>query len=860
MPHLRHALMLSFLPGFEVFAIAGLIAAAGPVIIHLLNRRRFRVLNWAAMDFLLEALQRNRRMLRLRDLLLLLLRTACLVLFGLAIARPFFSHAPLETGPDSAVHAVLLVDNSLSMGYQQLDESTLDLAKEKALRFVDKLPEGSRVSVIPACGSAFGYSLDAMASREDAADAIEKIEVVDRSVNGNEIAAMAVEASDMTAGLAKRVVLLGDQQRGNWAADAAASWKQIGDLQVASVRPHEAENTWISEFTLQDAIADVESMTAFTAVVRHEGDAPRSGVQVTLAVDGVDVATRTVDLQPGQHLPVTFKYQFDVAVAPGRPKFVPASVSLTPDRLPQDDQRFLVVPVVAALPVLFIDQYGEGETKDKRGETRPLRAWLAPKSSRHDTTRHLVQIRQATVEQLRREMLEDVRLVVMAGVPDPAPGVDLLREYVQQGGQLLIFAGGNPHRGEFDPAAWQRNAWLDGNGILPLPLESQPVGQRQDEMEVRGEKSDWFQLDFETLWHDYFVLPGESKEDLAALYASAYFFKAVRADSSDEIIADLLAAETDRLAENLRFLVESDQRIAHWLELEAAGKLEDQHREAWQQDERRRAEIRPDWLRWENPRTRDLLADRPDEEAQRKKIARAIAERNRPRVLARLTGGVPFVVQRGIDRGRVVFVSSGVMPVEWNTVAGSDAVVVYGRMMRSLLESTLPERNVDSSQEITLPIRAGQRRERFILQRPGDGPPEDLYPEALGPNRFGLIVRNVTRRGIYRVIARPTATSAAAEDAERKLWEIPLAVNGPEAESHLLMLNEEDFGERMAAPSETAETATQVRWVDAGDDLRLEGASVSGEDLWWWLMLAALALLLVEMAILARPYWKGTTR
>ena len=43
--------MFNFLPGSGVFALAGLIAAAGPVLIHLLNRRRFRVLNWAAMDF-----------------------------------------------------------------------------------------------------------------------------------------------------------------------------------------------------------------------------------------------------------------------------------------------------------------------------------------------------------------------------------------------------------------------------------------------------------------------------------------------------------------------------------------------------------------------------------------------------------------------------------------------------------------------------------------------------------------------------------------------------------------------------------------------------------------------------------------
>ena len=53
------------------FAIAGLIAASGPIIIHLLNRRRFRVVDWAAMDFLRQAMQRSRRAVQLRELLVL---------------------------------------------------------------------------------------------------------------------------------------------------------------------------------------------------------------------------------------------------------------------------------------------------------------------------------------------------------------------------------------------------------------------------------------------------------------------------------------------------------------------------------------------------------------------------------------------------------------------------------------------------------------------------------------------------------------------------------------------------------------------------------------------------------------------
>ena len=69
------------------FALAGLIAAAGPLLIHLLSRQRQQVVEWGAMDFLREAVFRNRRIMQLRDLLLLALRTLCILAFGAAMAR-----------------------------------------------------------------------------------------------------------------------------------------------------------------------------------------------------------------------------------------------------------------------------------------------------------------------------------------------------------------------------------------------------------------------------------------------------------------------------------------------------------------------------------------------------------------------------------------------------------------------------------------------------------------------------------------------------------------------------------------------------------------------------------------------------
>ena len=43
------------------FFAAGFALASIPIIIHILNRRRYKTVQWAAMEFLLRAMRKNRR-------------------------------------------------------------------------------------------------------------------------------------------------------------------------------------------------------------------------------------------------------------------------------------------------------------------------------------------------------------------------------------------------------------------------------------------------------------------------------------------------------------------------------------------------------------------------------------------------------------------------------------------------------------------------------------------------------------------------------------------------------------------------------------------------------------------------------
>src|SRR6516165_3585476 len=123
--------MMSFLSPLLIW---GLVLGAIPLIIHLLNRRRFRRVEWAPMHYLKLTVQRNRRRIQIEQLLLLLLRIALPMLLFFFLARPVVNPTGLEQwlGGGSRTSQVVLVDDSLSMGCKAGDSSAFSRAQQAA--------------------------------------------------------------------------------------------------------------------------------------------------------------------------------------------------------------------------------------------------------------------------------------------------------------------------------------------------------------------------------------------------------------------------------------------------------------------------------------------------------------------------------------------------------------------------------------------------------------------------------------------------------------------------------------------------------------------------------------------------------
>jgi hypothetical protein len=433
--------------GFGLPAMLGGAALVSvPILIHLLNRRRFVVQPFAAMRFLIEAFAERRKRLRMESLLLLVLRCLVVLLAVLAMSQPFVPEdSPLALVAGGRRELVAIVDRSGSMGRLAGPGTTLDDRVLGTLRRrIGKLSDerGDAVTLIT-LGS--GPSLPAAigATPSMVVAALERDLPPPGGVADLVAAARLVRDRVRPARPGRLdVVLYTDMQRLSWAAAGAslgplfaAVFEQGGGslrvVPVARDLPAPVNFGVLALDSQQPLLLAGEPLT-FTAVVRNWSEAPRNGLELRFHVDDVQRLVQRVDLPALGSATATLRQRMD---APG-PHHV--SVSLEPDELPFDDARTLAFAASERLMVLLVDG-APGGADPLSGAAGYLRLALDPagEARRFDPV-------VWDVGRFEREAADvgsfDAVVLANVGALSEAAVVSL-RRAIEGGLPLLVFAG-----------------------------------------------------------------------------------------------------------------------------------------------------------------------------------------------------------------------------------------------------------------------------------------------------------------------------------------------------------------------------------------------------------------------------------
>lgn len=499
--------------------LIGTLLFSVPLIIHLLNRRRYRVKPWAAMDFLLAAYKRTRRRLRMENFLLLLLRCLIIILLAMAMAKPFVSSDSAVAGLASIRRDVVVVlDNSYSMGYRLTpDETCFDLARKKISALLARLDSdrGDTVTMI-LMGEKPEFAVPYLSPPQEALIRLDRLrEPASRGAEFSALADLLANEVAQTIEGPKEVYVFSDLQARTLGLGFSGDPKSPGNRG----QPGEKESTaaLLARAVDQDttirfidvgkpdpcppnmAVMDMSILepyvttgmpATFIATVQNFSDVEVAEGRGAFLLDGKPVGSRSFRIAPNATTSLELTYTVH------EPGYHHIAFKLEEDRLPLDDQRWYAFDARQSVRVLLVE--GRPNEEVFENATGELMRVINPVFMDGDFDEGTVFKPEVVDFKLFNTGAKDVNdydCVMIADVEGLSTEMtNALGNYVQTGGALVLFMGEN-----VDLPAWNLRLFpAEGTRLLPGRLE-EFMGEEEGKDSV-----DYFRLSVSDSRHPIF--------------------------------------------------------------------------------------------------------------------------------------------------------------------------------------------------------------------------------------------------------------------------------------------------------------------------------------------------------------------
>ncbi len=489
------------------YMIAGGVLVSSPILIHLINRMRFKRIRWAAMEFLLKSQKRNRRRLIIEQLLLLLLRILMVLLVAFLVAR--FVGGALAASGTGVLHAVV-IDDTLSMSDRWAKEAggttnSFEVAKEQVAELAKSTSQASAAQFIKVM---LLSEPDKVLLEEQISD--RTVGNLDKALSDRKVTAMHVPAhvglqkaqeEILGAPQGQKIVhLVSDFRETDWSSgpNTAELNKTVESLLqnkihlslIDTAHPFRKDTAGVARN--HDNVC-VESLKAgsriipegqdipFEVVVRNHGTTNVSP-QLVIRVDGREEnrgSTLLPSIAPGQEYTHKFDVRFNKkSKAPVEYIQIRAEIRPGDTGLDADHVRDLVLELREKIPVLVVDGRGTGEGSKPGGDLFYVQEGINATGS-YVT----VPVTLAELERLPLETYAAVYLLNVKTIPEPI--VARLKAFVEKGGNLAFFLGP-----EIQASFYNEILHTQNNGLFPVMIELRPTDPLPPEERQRRLQND----------------------------------------------------------------------------------------------------------------------------------------------------------------------------------------------------------------------------------------------------------------------------------------------------------------------------------------------------------------------------------
>ena len=402
------------------FLLLGLGTIAVPILVHLIQRERKRVIEFPSLMFVQKIPYQSVRRRRIRHWALLLMRAAAIALIVAAFARPFLparAAASLAAAGGSR-EVVILLDQSASMGYGDRWQR----ARDEAGRVIDSLGGADKATLV-----LFGRNAEEnLRATSDKGRLQAAVRAASLTAGGTRFGpALKLAESILTRSTLQRkeAVLISDFQKTGWTGSEDVHFSEGIGLTPVSVGTEAVTNIAVPSVTFARSSFSNQERVTVTAGVANKSATPATNIPVSLEIDGQVIETLTANVGANASASVSFS-PFTLA-APT----VHGVVKAGTDPMPADNTFDFIVAPSQSVSILVVDG---GGTNSSFYLTKALAIGTTPAFN----------VEVVPAGRVTPLMLERRAAVILndTGLPAGLTG-GALKRFVEGGGGLLVAVG-----------------------------------------------------------------------------------------------------------------------------------------------------------------------------------------------------------------------------------------------------------------------------------------------------------------------------------------------------------------------------------------------------------------------------------
>jgi len=410
----------------------GLLAAAIPVLIHMLNLRKLKKIDFSTLKFLKELQKSKIRKIKFKQWLLLALRVLIILFTVFAFARPTLKGIALAgTTSASKTSAVFILDDSFSMSLVESNGSLFNMAKSEIIKILSSLKVSDDAEIILGSKS---KKIESKLTKNISSliNKIKESEISPISGNINEAIEKGLTILSTSQNFNKELYVLSDFQKESINNISPLKLTGLKNIRLFTIKYGgiNFQNIGIDKLTLRTQIFEKNKPIVFNTELTNYSPENIKDIIVSLFINGDRKSQKNINLNAGATAAIELTGEVNSS------GFINAFLEIEDDNISLDNRRYINFYIPSKINVgLFYDDLADIQF---------INAVL--NSSKNKGEINTVEYK---TKQLASINLSIFDLIIFIPANN-STNLNRLKDYINSGGGLLLFPGNSINKNSFN--------------------------------------------------------------------------------------------------------------------------------------------------------------------------------------------------------------------------------------------------------------------------------------------------------------------------------------------------------------------------------------------------------------------------